>query len=864
MLCQERLGVTGLSDTDGRGRSIANLLLDLRVQAGLSQEELAERAGLSVRTIRELEAGRVARPRKDSVRLLSEGLGLGPEDAERFLATAGHGSAARPVVSVASVAPSAPTARWRGTRPIPDGLVGREDELLELEGLLRQNRLVTLVGPGGVGKTELALAAADRFSGADTTVVVVDLTTVQRDAAVPSAILDAFGTAPGTSDLDDVLSGRQPGDLVIVEDNAEHVLDGVATVANRMVRSFPGVGVLVTSRIPLGLPDEVVRRVQVLGVPSNDEDFAEIEASPAVVMFTRRVARVRPDFRLTPENARTVARLCRRLDGLPLALELAAARAGSLSVETILAALDDRFRLLSGPRRFGAPHQRTLADTIAWSVDALSDPARQLLYRASVLGSPFTLDAVVGVCTGSPIEAADVPMLLAELVDKSLLQPVHEFEQLYGARYKMLETIREHAYAGLSSQGDDLTEFQDRAVEWCTTYVAGLEGAWSSPDRDRRYRAANANSALFEVALERAAVLAQWDVAARIVLGFRIAWQYQASVAESGIRWATVCADNVNDKEVAGMLRAIAGRLSNLTGDVHEARRHYGEARQLIPGETEMGLVARGGWVSSGSHLLDTQSLAEIPALVQDARKHGDVQRSATVQAICGLALLRWGRLPEAKELLLAWEAALVNPGVYPDEIAYMALSRVELELGNVSEARRWAELAREVQASDDPERTKVAGCLAMVEFHDGRYDEARRLLDEAEADIRGHRGYFDYLVMLYRSRLARAAGEPEQARICIRDAVSRLLAEGRVVYLLQVLPEAVAVLHALGKSDAGDALCGQLLAWQRTMDPPMLPTAWAVLQESCERASAAAGWPEPDPAAAVQRLAADVLTSLS
>ncbi|MET7281622.1 helix-turn-helix domain-containing protein [Kribbella sp. NPDC005582] len=849
-----------MPDTDGRG--LAGLLLDLRVQAGLSQEELADQAGLSVRTIRELEAGRVARPRKDSVRLLSEALGLSPQDASRFLAAAGHGVVARPVVSVADPAPTG--LRWRGTRPIPDGLVGREDELAELEGLLRQNRLITLVGPGGVGKTELALAAADRFSGADTTVVVVDLTTVQRDAAVPSAILDAFGTAPGTSDLDDVLSGRQPGDLVIVEDNAEHVLDGVAEVANRMVRSFPGVGVLVTSRIPLGLPDEVVRRVQVLGVPSNDDDLAEIVGSPAVEMFSRRVARVRPDFAVTAENARTVARLCRRLDGLPLALELAAARAGSLSVETILAALDDRFRLLSGPRRFGAPHQRTLADTIAWSVDALSDPARQLLYRTSVLGSPFTLDAVVGVCTGYPIDAADVPMLLAELVDKSLLQPVLEFEQLYGARYKMLETIREHAYAGLSSQGDDLTEFQDRAIEWCTTYVAGLEGAWSSPDRDRRYRAANANSAVFEVALERAAALAQWDVAARIVLGFRIAWQYQASVAESGIRWASVCADNVEDKEVAGMLRAIAGRLSNLTGDVHEARRHYGEARQLIPGETEMGLVARGGWVSSGSHLLDTQSLAEIPALVEDARKHGDVQRSATVQAICGLALLRWGRLPEAKELLLAWEAALVNPVVYPDEVGYMALSRVELELGNLSEARRWAELAREVQASDDPERTKVAGCLAMVEFHDGRYDEARRLLEEAEADIRGHRGYFDYLVMLYRSRLARAAGEPEQARICIRDAVSRLLAEGRVVYLLQVLPEAVAVLHALGRSEAGDALCGELLAWQRTMDPPMLPTAWEVLQESCERAAKATGWPEPDPAAAVRRLAADVLASLS
>jgi predicted ATPase len=853
-----------LSDADGRAqgrRGFADLLLDLRVQAGLSQEELAERAGLSVRTIRELEAGRVARPRKDSVRLLSEGLGLRDGDAGRFLAAAGH-AAVRPVIAVADPAPTG--LRWRGTRPIPDGLVGREPELLELEQLLRQNRLVTLVGPGGVGKTELALAAADRFSGAETTVVVVDLTTVQRDAAVSSAILDAFGAAPGTSDLDDLLSGRKPGDLVIVEDNAEHVLDGVATVANRMVRSFPSVGVLVTSRIPLGLPDEVVRRVQVLGVPENDRDLELIAASPAVEMFCRRAARVRPDFKLTPENATTVARLCQRLDGLPLALELAAARAGSLTVDTILAALDDRFRLLSGPRRFGAPHQRTLADTIAWSVDALSDPARQLLYRASMLGSPFTLDAVVGVCTGVPIDAADVPMLLAELVDKSLLQPVLEFEQLYGARYKMLETIREHAYAGLSSQGDDLTEFRDRTVAWCSKYVEGLDGAWSSPDRDRRYRAANANSATFEVALARAAELGKWDTAAQIVLGFRIAWQYQASIAQSGIRWASESAENVEDKETSGRLLAIAGRLSNLTGDVRAARRYYGDARTLVPPESEMGLMARGGWVSSGSLLLDTLSLAEIPTLVADARRHGDVQRSATVQAICGLALARWGRLPEAKELLLAWEAALANPGVYPDEIAYMALSRVELELGNLEEARRWAELARDSQASDDPERTKVAGCLAMVEFQAGKYDRARALLDEADADIRGHRGYFDYLVMLYRSRLARQAGDLEQARLSVRDAVNRLLLEGRVVYLLDVLPEAVAVLHALGQDEEADRLCGQLLAWQQTMDPPMLPTAWAVLQDSCDGARPAAGWPEPDPAESVRRLADDVLAALS
>jgi tetratricopeptide (TPR) repeat protein len=257
-------------------------------------------------------------------------------------------------------------------------------------------------------------------------------------------------------------------------------------------------------------------------------------------------------------------------------------------------------------------------------------------------------------------------------------------------------------------------------------------------------------------------------------------------------------------------------------------------------------------------------SLAEIPALVDDALKHGDVQRSATVQAICGLALARWGRLPEAKELLLAWEAALANPGVYPDEIAYMALCRVELELGNLSEARRWAELARGSQASDDPERTKVAGCLAMVEFQAGRFELAQALIDEADADIRGHRGYFDYLVMLYRSRLARRTGDLEQARSSIRDAVSRLLLEGRVVYLLDVMPEAVAVLHALGQHEHADTLCGQLLAWQRTMDPPMLPTAWAVLQESCESAPVASGWPLPNPAEAARHMADDLLAALS
>ncbi len=847
-----------MSGSNGQSQprqGFAAVLLDSRLRAALSQEELADRAGLSVRTIRELEAGRVARPRKDSVRLLAEALGLEGRPAQEFLAAAGHGVP----LTVAVAEPAG--LRWRGIRPIPDGLVGRERELAELEDLLRKHRLVTLVGPGGVGKTELALAAADRFYGADTTVVVVDLTMVQRDAAVPSAILDAFGTAPGTTDLDDLLSHRPPGDLVIVEDNAEHVLDGVAIVANRMVRSYPGIGVLVTSRIPLGLPEEVVRRVSVLPVPGTDDDLEAILASPAVEMFTRRAARVRPDFAVTEHNAATVARLCRRLDGLPLALELAAARVGSLSVEAILAALDDRFQVLSGPRRFGAPHQRTLADTIAWSVDALTDPARQLLYRTSMLGLPFTLQAVAGICAGDPVDARGVPGLLAELVDKSLLQPVEEYEQLYGSRYKMLETIREHAAAGLAGTTDEL---RDRAVAWCLEYANGLEGAWASTERERRYRAANANSATFEVALDRAAELEEWDTAAQIVLGFRVAWQYQASVAEAGIGWATRCAEAVDDKETRGKLRAIAGRLSNLTGDIRAARRNYAEARQLIPPTIDLGLAARAGWVSSGSHLLDRDSLAEIPSLVADALAHGNVQRAATAQGTCGLALARWGRLEEAKDLLLAWHKALENPGVHPDEVAYIALSRIEVELGNLEQARVWGELAQATQPPDDPERTRVASCLAIVAFHAGDHASARTLIDEAVADVKGHRGYFDYLVMVYRSRLARLDGDIPQAVTAVREAIARLVVEGRVVYLLDVLPEAVAVLRARGDDTAADRLAAALLGWQSTMGPRILPTALAVLIEAAVGVTPAPDWPQPDPAEAVRHLADEALAALT
>ncbi len=609
-------------------RGFADLLLDLRVQrAALSQEELADRAGLSVRTIRELEAGRVARPRKDSVRLLADALGLQGGDAAE-LPRRRRARPARPVRRGGRPG-RRPVLRWRGTRPIPDGLVGREQELAELEGLLRQNRLVTLVGPGGVGKTELALAAADRFSGVDTTVVVVDLTVVQRDAAVPSAILDAFGTAPGTTDLDDVLSAppaRRPGD---------RRGQRRARARRGRDRGEPDGPQLPGHRRAGHLPDPA-RAARRGGTPGGGaaacrrttRTWTRSAASPAVEMFCPARGPGPAGLRGSPSTTRRPWPGCAagwtgcrwRWSWPPPGPGRCRWRRSWPRWTTGSGAVR------AAPVRGAAPADAGRHDRVERGRADRSGPAAAVPgLDARLAVHPAT--RWPGSVPARPIDARSVPMLLAELVDKSLLQPVEEFEQLYGSRYKMLETIREHAYAGSVRRRPDVT---DRVAGPGGRLVPGVRdragGCLGQPgpgpavpgrERELRHRSRSRWNARPSWAA------GTWP--REIVLGFRIAWQYQASVAESGIGWATRCAEHVDDKQTRGKLRAIAGRLSSLTGDVRAARRNYGEARQLIPGHTDLGLLARAGWVSSGSLLLDPDSLAEIPSLVADAIKHGNV-----------------------------------------------------------------------------------------------------------------------------------------------------------------------------------------------------------------------------------------------
>jgi predicted ATPase/class 3 adenylate cyclase len=335
------------------------------------------------------------------------------------------------------------------------GFVGREGELAAVARLLAGEppgpRLVTLTGPGGCGKTRLALqAAAEVLDAHPDGVWLVELGALADPALVPQAVAAAVGVreAPGRPLLATLTDALRPKRLLVVLDNCEHLLDACARLADALLRTCPHVRVLATSREALGIAGETAWRVPSLPVPAAagaaepGPDVAGLARYAAVRLFADRAAAVRPGFALTPDNAAAVAEICARLDGIPLALELAAARVRVLPPQQLLARLEDRFRLLTGGSRAALERHQTLRAAVDWSYALLTAPEQALFARLSAFGGGWTLEAAEAVCAGGGVEAAGVLDLLTALVDKSL---VVADEQEGEARYRLLETIRQYA-----------------------------------------------------------------------------------------------------------------------------------------------------------------------------------------------------------------------------------------------------------------------------------------------------------------------------------------------------------------------------------------------------------------------------------
>jgi predicted ATPase/DNA-binding SARP family transcriptional activator len=444
-------------------------LIDLELAAGRHTEVLAELEALTAaHPLRERLHGRLmlalyrAGRQADALAVyqraravLDAELGLAPSAELRGLQKAilqqdtGLSAPAR-----AATPQTPPPAAVRRLPPRLTSFLGREADLERVGALLRGHRLVTVTGPGGVGKTSLALEAA-RAAAAHVAdgVGLVRLGGVSDPEQVATAVLASLDVrdVPTVTAEDQLFGHLRDRELLLVLDNCEHLADFCAVLAERLLEACPRLRLLATSREPLAARSEVQCALDPLSAPPKHANLDELPASTAVQLFVDRAADALPEFRLGEDNFVAVAEICRHLDGIPLALELAAARVAALPVEELANRMADRFLLLTTGPRTAEARQRTLRATVDWSYQLLTEPERMLLRRLSVFRGGWTLAAVEGVAGGDGLDPGAVVDLLARLVDRSLVVA----ERDAGPRYHLLETIREYARGRLAESGEE-------------------------------------------------------------------------------------------------------------------------------------------------------------------------------------------------------------------------------------------------------------------------------------------------------------------------------------------------------------------------------------------------------------------------
>jgi predicted ATPase/serine/threonine protein kinase len=524
--------------------------------------------------------------------------------------------------------------------------VGRQREIAEIREWLGRTRLVTLVGPGGIGKTRLALETARLVLGEHRDGVwLVELAALADPSLVAQAVVSALGVRErrGRSEGDLLAEELRDKQLLLVLDNCEHLVDACARLAERLLEEAPGLRVLATSREALGVAGEAAWPVPALAVPASDDEAFECEAA---ALFRDRASLARPGLELTKSSAATIAALCRRLEGVPLAIELAAARVRALSVDEILERLADRFRLLAAGSRTAPSRQQTLRATIDWSWDLLADEERALLRRLSVFAGGFELEAAEAVCAGGRVETSDVLDLLSRLVDKSLVT----VGERATVRYRVLEMIRAYGLERLA-QCDEADEVRRRHAEYFSALADesrhaigdGRLAAWlerMEVEHD------NVRAALAWL-LERDA-----DASLRLataVCPFRELHGHFAEARRS-LEAALAHGRSASARERVSALLAV-GAVASMQGDRAAARGHYEEA---LPIARASGFADKVAWLLFGLGVVATLE-DDLPAARAHLGESVTLGRQIGNDIIVGSVL---NGLGEVARLEGEWEAA--------------------------------------------------------------------------------------------------------------------------------------------------------------------------------------------------------------
>jgi non-specific serine/threonine protein kinase len=444
--------------------TFGDLLQRYRTSAGQSQEELAERAGLSRRGISDLERGIRHTPYPATVRRLVKALGLRHADRAALLAAAGAAVSREGKRNISDCGPGhSPTdhkpTKVAGFLPNPlSSFVGRERERIEVDKLLATTRLLTLTGPGGVGKTRLALRLAEsQFAAYSDGAWFVDLASIQDGTLVLETVARVLGAREIAEELllSTILKLVGHRNLLLILDNCEHVIASCAELVQALLPQCPGLRIITTTRELLGIEGERVWRVPSLqlkdvDIPGEGELVAHSEAA---ALFFDRARTSQPQLLVDGRAAAVVEEICRRLDGIPLAIELAAARVRHLSIEQVAAHLDDSFRLLTTGSRSAPTRHQTIRATIEWSYQLLSEREQLLFDRLSVFAGGWTLEAAEAVGASDHIDRRDVLELLGRLLDKSLA--LTEQAGPGELRYRTLETLREFGGERLNRRRHD-------------------------------------------------------------------------------------------------------------------------------------------------------------------------------------------------------------------------------------------------------------------------------------------------------------------------------------------------------------------------------------------------------------------------